>query len=449
MKKNFKLLLSLLFVSLFISTGYFAPNAEAQDPDYCDVKNATFLVNLLRSTLDVTRTVPDIGTAAMFGAFAGTYGLDADQFMGCGAYIGEVTGMTDSPVTQCSGTDDEVCAKLVEEWGNDELTFNSSDTLADARIRGIRGSLFGVANLIQGVVINEPLPVNFAYYWNQSIAKIPYVNKALAQSVSENYAKMPVIKAVYDIWKVSRNLALALMAVVLLYTGIMIIMRKKVNPQLVVSVQYAIPKILIGIFLILFSYIIGAAITYLAWGLYRGADTLVWSNFSALEGIKAGAGYALILSILVGGVLFLVAGSGGTFLLILLGLGLVVLLFQAIVFFKAFMVYVKMAFSIVTAPFEFVLGTVPGSEARLTDWFMRMGKYLVTLFAIGIIVPVTYAIALSVATSLFAGTGSTELGGLGAILGIISPFIIIIVGYAIALGIEKRIDEMFFNPKRR
>lgn len=446
MKKTFKFFLPFLFVSLLISNTYFYSMADAEA---CQVKNATYQINLVTTTLDVTRSVQDIGTAGLFSAFAATLGTDTDTFLGCGDVIASMVGASDAISAVCDGASEEQCSALTSNVTDDGASYVGT-SLANVYTRGVRGSLLGVAGLLEGVVVNEALPVNFAYYWNQSISKLPFANKALAADLGSNYANMPVISGVYSFWKVARDVSLGLMAAVLLYTGIMIIMRKKVNAQLVVSVQYAIPKILIGIVLILFSYAIGAFLTYIGWGLFRGARGLVWDAFSDIsETGKDVASGLLVIVFIVQLILFFVSSSGGTFLLILIGLALVVLVFHIIIWFKAFLIYLKMAFSIITAPLEMVLGTVPGSEGRIKDWFVRMGKYIITLWAIGLIIPITSALALSVALAYTTGASNMELGGLGVMISLLSPLLIIIIGYSIAIGIEKRIDEMFFSTKKR
>lgn len=58
------------------------------------------------------------------------------------------------------------------------------------------------------------------------------------------------------LWKVFRNMAYLFLTVVLLILGLMIMLRNKLDPKTVISVQYAIPKIAVALIFITFSYAI-------------------------------------------------------------------------------------------------------------------------------------------------------------------------------------------------
>ena len=112
------------------------------------------------------------------------------------------------------------------------------------------------------------------------------------------------------------------------------------------------------------------------------------------------------------------------------------------------MIYAKMAVSVVTAPFEFVLGTVPGNDDKIKDWFLRMAKYGLTLFGMGIVIPATMWVALKIMLAYQPG-GSSEVGGWGVAISVLAPFLIILFGYGMGINMEKRVDEMFFGKKKR
>lgn len=58
------------------------------------------------------------------------------------------------------------------------------------------------------------------------------------------------------LWKAFRNIAYALLAVIMIVIGFMVMFRKKIDPKTVVTVQNAIPRIVIALFLVTFSYAI-------------------------------------------------------------------------------------------------------------------------------------------------------------------------------------------------
>ncbi|MCX6793746.1 MAG: hypothetical protein NTY06_01440, partial [Candidatus Gottesmanbacteria bacterium] len=60
------------------------------------------------------------------------------------------------------------------------------------------------------------------------------------------------------IWKAFRNIAYALLAVIMIVIGFMVMFRKKIDPKTVVTVQNALPKIVLALILVTFSYAIAA-----------------------------------------------------------------------------------------------------------------------------------------------------------------------------------------------
>lgn len=58
------------------------------------------------------------------------------------------------------------------------------------------------------------------------------------------------------LWKASRNIAYSILVIVMVVIGFMIIFRMKIDPKTVISVQAALPKIIVTLLLITFSYAI-------------------------------------------------------------------------------------------------------------------------------------------------------------------------------------------------
>ena len=69
------------------------------------------------------------------------------------------------------------------------------------------------------------------------------------------------LQSMLPLWKTFRNIAYALLAVIIIVVGFMVMFRKKIDPKTVVTVQNAIPRIVIALGLVTFSYaIVGAMI---------------------------------------------------------------------------------------------------------------------------------------------------------------------------------------------
>jgi hypothetical protein len=83
------------------------------------------------------------------------------------------------------------------------------------------------------------------------------------------------------IWKAFRNIAYLLLALVMIVIGFMVMLRKKIDPKTVVTVQNALPRIVVALLLITFSYaIVGIMVDamylliLLAIGLFQSAGIL-------------------------------------------------------------------------------------------------------------------------------------------------------------------------------
>lgn len=84
----------------------------------------------------------------------------------------------------------------------------------------------------------------------QNFRLIPEVK---AQSVGFGF---DALKPVQDMWRASRNVAFGLFVLATITFAFMIMFRIKIDPQTVVTVQSAIPKIVISLILVTFSYAI-------------------------------------------------------------------------------------------------------------------------------------------------------------------------------------------------
>lgn len=423
--------LSILLAGNLLVSAAYAFGVDA-DVNVCSPSTEGFKWSQLIFGTNIQKTLQDSVIGGVNVAIGGTEGASVDEIVGCDAYLQR--GCIAFPEGVCGGTADNICEELSNRG-------SSTDTASlDLRQRGVRGSLLGMSYTLENIAYTEPLAVNFAYFWNRNLEKLPVVGGAFA--ASESGYNMPLLDAAYSLWELVRNVSLGIISVVLLYTGIMIIMRKKMNSQLVVSVQYAIPKIVIGLLLIIFSYPIGAAITGISWGLFRGATSIVGNAAGLCQG-QVGRG-DLYLAVLIG-VLKTGFGWGRVVVLLLTGLGLVIM--SIIVYVKAILIYLKMVIGVITAPFEMALGTIPGSEGKIMDWFKRMAKLGLSVFAMGAAIPIVLILAYNILINY--RTGPSEVGGFGSLLRVLVPPLVIIYGFGLALGMEKTIASFFGEDKKR
>lgn len=112
-------------------------------------------------------------------------------------------------------------------------------------------SLFGyISKIIALPYLNQPAS---GVYWAYSgLTNAGFVPKAMAAEGIGFGAITPFL----NLWKVFRDIAYMLLVLVLIAIGFMIMFRMKMNPQTVISVENSLPKIVITLILITFSYAI-------------------------------------------------------------------------------------------------------------------------------------------------------------------------------------------------
>jgi hypothetical protein len=171
--------------------------------------------------------------------------------------------------------DDSACeVSLAEECEDLLLTYKPGDTkFAQTRVAG---TLLGLANFLQGASNTQPEPANLAFWWNDNVNRIPFAGRALAADI--NYSG-PFLQIVLGVWKLARDVSYGVMAIVMLVVGFMIITRRKIGPQAAVTAQQALPRIVIALILITFSYPIGALGASAAY-VMRGNAASVVNNIS-------------------------------------------------------------------------------------------------------------------------------------------------------------------------
>lgn len=245
------------------------------------------------------------------------------------------------------------------------------------------------------------------------------------------------------IWKAFRNIAYLLMALVMIVLGFMIMFRKKIDPKTVVTAQNAIPRVVIALILITFSYaIVGLAIDamyivlYFAIALFKSTGYLpapdpatltgffaektglttaeklysqggLWWNFGAIEwdpykilfgfntqgwspAINIGSSVlALLSAIFVIPATFFAAPVVGSILTIgfaamplihlLLSIAMLYLFIRLAFFFIS--AYIQIIISLLMSPLQLLAEAFPGSNA-FSSWFKNLVANL-AVFPIG------------------------------------------------------------------
>jgi hypothetical protein len=137
------------------------------------------------------------------------------------------------------------CA-IVPWFGPDNCTNNS-------QIQGEMLKKSALGNIAMGIGAMYANPPADLAYWirdtGQTLGFIP--RQAYAQGVG-----FSGLTPLLPLWKAFRNISYLLLALAMIIIGFMVMLRKKIDPKTVVTVQNALPRIVIALILITFSYAI-------------------------------------------------------------------------------------------------------------------------------------------------------------------------------------------------
>ncbi|MFC1789897.1 hypothetical protein ACFLZP_00215 [Patescibacteria group bacterium] len=298
--------------------------------------------------------------------------------------------------------------------------------LAQAKEPSLLSSLLGVTQFM----FETPAASSIQYLTHLG-DKIGLVSPAYAQGGMGWTSLRPVIK----IWSGFRNVAYGLFALALIVAGFMVMFRVKTSPQTIITIQTAIPKVILALLMVTFSYAIAGFILDLTY-------VLVFAVYSVLKNqdlIGAGwfgsndlttkkmlvrwnsfwFGMAIIFSSfgsidklmdrLVLGFLGVPAGVPGPIALVfekavspISGLFVTILsiiLIVALIKINWILIksYVTIIMAVIIAPFQILLGAFPGMPGP--------GSWLKTIITNAIPFPIV-AILFLITSVLIGGQGS-------------------------------------------
>lgn len=284
-----------------------------------------------------------------------------------------------------------------------------------------RGAVGVFGSLIAGMTAQPP--VHTANYIADLGQSLGLATPAYAQQGTGFKALEPVL----PIWKAFRNIAYFGFVVIFVVIGFMIMFRAKINPQTVISIQAALPQIIITLLLITFSYAIAALmidliylLIYFVVGIFK-AFGLITDSEIAINALTGKNVFEIALRDLISPSRTEAAGSaanavlsavGGVFgktveviARILQAKSLAYVIFGGAIliavwklFFQLLMAYVGIIFAVIFAPISLLFNALPGSQS--------FGKWLKGLLANVLVFPVT-AIMFLIAAMLL---GSPHFG---------------------------------------
>lgn len=226
---------------------------------------------------------------------------------------------------------------------------------------------------------------------------------------------------VQTIWESFRNIAYIGFVLVFVIIGFMIMFRAHISPQAVATVQDSLPRIVIALFLVTFSYAIAGfmidamflflnvIINALPGGaadkqyvFHKSVFGAIWGSWTEVFGTVSGALTKIIGQITDLGVILnqIIKYFGGVVGALVVGIALLFVMFK--VFIMLLISYAYIIILTITAPFFFLAQALPGNNSGPT-WFKQMASNIAVFPVVAIMF-------------IFAGIlgGISSLGGSAA-----------------------------------
>jgi hypothetical protein len=405
----------------------------------------------------IVRFAYNYDTTRYLKLFYNVFGMSIDNVVKCIPVIG---GFTNAACLLLTGglMDDKVCTNA---FGR------TAGLTKDFATNPVSGSLIGLYLKLDAAKTYADPPANLAYFFSQEFKNVPFVGKAFAQYHTDEYQGL-FITRVYFAWRLVRDFAFATLALIMLFVGFMMINRTKVNPQTIVNIQYALPKIILAIVLVAFSYPIAATMTNFFYAVSLTAPRMVvataWNDLAAqlsgynIDSFKTTMGNVNIISILIyslASMLQMVAL--GPVLLIVWTICVIAIIIQLLlILIKWLMIYAQMIIEIVLSPVDLVLSALPGSEDKSEDskvvtWFKKFLAYGLSLFVLSALPTLVMLIGLAVLIGGAAQVVAFPGGGIplpslaGAGFDLTLFFFIVIMGLRMTSKLPGQIQFMLMG----
>ena len=368
------------------------------------------------------------------------------------------------------------------------LTINLIGPVRPTGSSNIGGGAIGAMGKTMAMMYQNP-PASSVEYLAYMGEKAGFIDKAYAQGVGFR-GFFPLIK----VWSAMRNTAYLFFAFIFIVVGLMVIFRVKIDPRTVIAVQTALPRMVISLLLVTFSYaivgllidVMNVVIGIFVW-LFHTADlidvpkttiaeiqtnnvlAIVFKMFGGellcgIPGVgaicqitKTGPGWAI--SEIIRGSLSGVAGAtvwlgslvlGNSIIELIFSVALAVSIFKLL--FSLIMAYVSIIISVLMAPLQIAFNAIP-------NW-NTFKAWLVNLLASLSVFPTVAAMLIlgAALTGKGDGLGVNELGMtetgwrpplIGGGSGGSQEPIMLLIGYGIILmtpGMVDRVKKLFQVP---
>jgi hypothetical protein len=269
-------------------------------------------------------------------------------------------------------------------------------------------------------LVTDP-PIKSSEYIADVLHNSGFVQPAYAQGLGFS-SLSPILR----VWKPFRDLAYFFFIIIFVVVGFMIMFRAQINPQTIVTVQAALPKMVLTLLLITFSYAIAGFVVDLIYlllfmvislfdtmNLLSNAgtvrDTMFGSSIlkiafdfliapgNTVAGQSAGAVGDLLAN--VPGVPDWFDGIASALAYLIIAVALLIAMFRT--FFSLVMAWIGIVVSVIFAPFQLLLNAIPGVDT--------FGGWLKGLIANALVFPAV-GLMLLLGVILIGNNAGTAMG---------------------------------------
>lgn len=333
------------------------------------------------------------------------------------------------------------------------------------------GAVHSVSSAIAGLYSTPP--ASGVYYAQDILQKFDLVKPAYAQQQGTGFQ---ALQPLLPIWRAFRNFAYLLFVIIFVATGLAIMFRVKISPQAAITIQSALPRLVVALILVTFSYaIVGflidliyvfISITILVFGGTAGDTAQLQSDFlTGGLGHTVGAMFSLIevrshLTLLfaaIGSIVGAAAGIawlgpaalpviGGLALGALIGalaLAILVLYLAFRLLIELIKAYVGILIAVILAPLQLLLGALPLGGLGFGNWFKGLLVNIMIFPAVAFVLLLGRALIEQIRISA-TQAGTTDMwgppllgGGDTSILSAIIGIGILLIVYRVPEGIRQ------------
>lgn len=285
---------------------------------------------------------------------------------------------------------------------NGLITGNASVTPAVAQLFQNHNALATTGNMIAMMYAHPP--ASGIEYFAQQINKINPLKPAYAQTGTIGFNALAPVQA---LWTQFRNISYVGFVIVFIVIGFMIMFRAKVSAQTVATLQDSIPRIVIALILVTFSYalvglmidlmfvILNVAVNALTPVIQpdrankiifeKNIITTITGSWGSIVGSTSKAVENIMNNVSIGGKILEIITFGTINHIAGLVVGVAALFIMFKIFFMLLMAYVSIIVYTVFAPFMLLFQALPGNNGAV-GWLKQIVANLSVFVAVALMV---------------------------------------------------------------